>query len=178
MQIADGRSTVQEDQRRLEEKHFIEDCGLFFEQWGLPRMAGRILGWLLISDPPYQSPSDMAQSLQASKGSISTMTRLLMQEGLIEQVGLPGERRDFFRIKEGAWTRLMSQRLAVVSAIHQLAERGFALLEKEPAGCRQRLDDFHDLYAFIERELPALLGRWEVERKVHKPVPPPKPTET
>ncbi len=156
---------VHEDQRRLEEKHFIEDCGLFFEQWGLPRMAGRILGWLLISDPPYQSPGNLAQVLQASKGSISTMTRLLMQEDLIERVALPGERCDFFRIRPGAWTQLMAERLAVVSAIHQLAERGFSLLEGRNPELRQRLEEIHDLYAFIESELPALLERWEEERR-------------
>ena len=37
----------------IEEIHFIEDIGLYFEQMGLPRMAGRILGALLISDPAF-----------------------------------------------------------------------------------------------------------------------------
>jgi len=44
---------------QLEKLHFIEDIGLFFEQLGLPRMAGRILGVLLISDPPAQSIDDI-----------------------------------------------------------------------------------------------------------------------
>lgn len=154
---------MREDQRRLEEKHFIEDSSLFFEQWGLPRMAGRILGWLLICDPAHQSTSDLQQVLKASKGSISMMTRLLLQEDLVERVGVPGDRRDYFRLRGGAWTRLMSDRLAVVSAIHQLAERGFNLLDGRDAALRQRLEEIHDLYAFIERELPALFERWEEE---------------
>ena len=37
------------DDQRLEERHFVEDFSLYFEQMGYPRMAGRILGWLLIS---------------------------------------------------------------------------------------------------------------------------------
>ncbi len=159
---------MHEDQRRLEEKHFVEDCGLFFEQWGLPRMAGRILGSLLISEPPYQSPSDLAQVLQASKGSISMMTRLLIQEGLVERVALPGERRDFYQLRPGAWTQLMADRLGVISAIHQLAERGFALLEGRDPALRERLDELHDLYSFVEQELPALFERWEAERKAGK----------
>ncbi len=63
---------------------------LFFEEMGFPRMAGRILGWLLICDPPEQSAGQLAGVLQASKGSLSTMTRLLIQMGLVERVGLPG----------------------------------------------------------------------------------------
>ena len=31
--------------------HFIEEVSLIFEQIGIPRMAGRVLGCLLISNP-------------------------------------------------------------------------------------------------------------------------------
>ena len=75
-----------------EEKKFIEEVGIVFEQTGLPRMAGRVFGWLLISDPPYQSPAELAEVLMASKGSISTTTRLLLQLGLVERFIIPGER--------------------------------------------------------------------------------------
>ena len=53
--------------RYYEEKHFIEDISRFFEEMGLPRMAGRILGVLLIADPPEQSINDLCEVLQASK---------------------------------------------------------------------------------------------------------------
>ena len=34
------------DKRQVEEKQFVEEVGIVFEQTGLPRMAGRVLGWL------------------------------------------------------------------------------------------------------------------------------------
>ena len=34
---------------RDEEKSFIEEVGIGFEETGLPRMTGRLFGWLLIS---------------------------------------------------------------------------------------------------------------------------------
>ena len=86
----------------IEEIHFIEDIGLYFEQMGLPRMAGRILGALLISDPPSQSITDLGERLHASKSSISIMARLLMERGLIERVASPMPRRDYYRFKPGA----------------------------------------------------------------------------
>jgi len=55
----------------FEETHFIEDIGLYFERLGLPRMAGRILGVLLISDPPAQSITDIGLNLIASTSSNS-----------------------------------------------------------------------------------------------------------
>ncbi|MFC1955613.1 hypothetical protein ACFLWZ_03665 [Chloroflexota bacterium] len=35
----------------------------------------------MICDPPYQSPDELAEALIASKGSISSTTRLLIQMG-------------------------------------------------------------------------------------------------
>lgn len=158
-------------QAPFEEKHFIEDVGLYFEQAGHPRMAGRILGCLIISDPPYLSATTLAQMLQASKGSLSTMTRLLLQMGLIERVGLPGDRRDYFRLKPGAWTQLAQQEVYEFSALRQLAERGLDLLQGEDTDIKRRLEDARGLFAYLEREYPILIDRWERE---HKPAPPKK----
>jgi DNA-binding transcriptional regulator GbsR (MarR family) len=155
---------MDEDRRRMEERHFVEDVALFFEEMGFPRMAGRILGWLLICDPPEQSAGQLAQVLQASKGSLSTMTRLLIQMGLVERVGLPGQRRDFFRIKPGAWPQLLRVQTQVMTGLHQVVERGLAMLADEDPALRLRLEEAHDLYAFLERELPRLIQQWEQER--------------
>jgi DNA-binding transcriptional regulator GbsR (MarR family) len=156
-----------DDAHRLEERHFVEDFSLYFEQMGYPRMAGRILGWLLICDPPAQSAGELAEALGASKGSLSTMTRLLIQVGLIERAGMPGHRRDYFRIKPGAWPQLIKVQMQSMIGLHQMVERGLAMLtlaEGRGPESTQRLRDAHDLYAFLERELPALLSRWQDER--------------
>ena len=94
---------------QTEERQFAEEVGIVFEQTGVPRMAGRILGWLLISDPPHQSMEQITRDLLASKGSISTMTRLLIQIGLIERLSLPGVRRDYFRLRSDAWEHISGQ---------------------------------------------------------------------
>lgn len=128
-------------------------------------MAGRILGALLIAKPPYQSATQLADTLQASKGSLSTMTRLLLQMGLIERVGLPGHRSDYFRIKPGAWTALVRQTVYELTAMRQLAERGLELIDNEDTDTREGLAEAHDLYGFLEREYPLLIEQWEKERQ-------------
>src|SRR5690349_14179002 len=77
---------------------FIERLGLLAEESGMPRMAGRVLGWLLICEEPRQSFGEIVEALGASKGSISAMTRILQQLGLIERVTQGGDRRDFFQL--------------------------------------------------------------------------------
>lgn len=140
---------------------FVEDVGLLLERRGHPRMAGRILGWLLICDPPYQSIDELADTLEASKASISTMARLLIQMDLLERIGLPGERRDYFRIKPGAWAELMRETLEEILIARRLTERGLELLEGKPAELKQRLKEARAMYAFFEEEFPTLLERWE-----------------
>jgi len=92
-----------ENKRQVEWQNYVEEVGIIFEQTGLPRMAGRILGWLIIADPPHQSATQITEALIASKGSISTITRLLIQLGLVERISLPGVRQDYFRIRADAW---------------------------------------------------------------------------
>ncbi|WP_309236478.1 GbsR/MarR family transcriptional regulator [Microcoleus sp. FACHB-672] len=154
---------MDEEQRQFELKRFVEEVGLLFEFAGLPRMAGRILGWLLISNPPHQSTGELAEVLQASKGSISTMTRLLIQAGLVERTSLPGDRRDYFCIKLGAWSALIKERVARITAIRQLAEHGLQLLEGEDPQRRQRLQEMHDFHAFFEGQFPMMIEHWEQE---------------
>ena len=93
----------------------VEEWGLLFEQSGLPRMAGRVLGWLLVCDPPEQTAAQVVEALSASKGSISTTLRLLERFGLVEPVGRPGERRTYFRIAPGAFTTMMEDKLKSVA---------------------------------------------------------------
>lgn len=153
------------ESHQSEQQHFVEDVGMAFEQAGLPRMAGRILGWLLICDPPYQSSGELSEVLQASKGSISTMTQLLLQLGLIERLSLPGRRRDYFRIKPDSWSEIMKRRMVLVATFRRLADRGLELLNGHTPEQRERLEAMRSLYAFFEREVPALFERWERERK-------------
>lgn len=135
-------------------------------------MAGRILGWLLIANPSHQSHRELAEVLAASKGSISTTTRLLIQVGLVERVSLPGDRLDYFRIKLGAWSSLMEQRLGQISAIRQIAERGLELVDRDDAEQNQRLQEMYDIHAFFEQQWPELLASWQQQRTRQSTVEP------
>ena len=151
---------------QAEEKHFVEDVGIVFEQTGLPRMAGRIFGWLLICDPPHQSTDQLTEALLASKGSISTTTRFLIQIGLIKRLSLPGVRHDYFRIRSDAWQHMIRRGLVdEIKMVRQLAERGLELLADKTPLTQKWLEEMRDVYTFLELEFPALLERWEQEHK-------------
>jgi DNA-binding transcriptional regulator GbsR (MarR family) len=150
---------------KIEEMHFIEDVALFFERMGMPRMAGRILGVLLISYPPAQSITEIGEKLNASKSSVSIMARLLVENGLIERVASPVPRRDYYRFKEGGWILYMRQWLALMSELHKITERGLALIGGKPVEMQERLLEAHDLFSLVEERFPTLLEQLEKERK-------------
>lgn len=148
-----------------EELMYVEKVGRYFEQLTMPRMAGRIFGWLLISESPLVSMNTLVEVLQASKSSISSMTRLLIQIELVELVSLPGERRDYYRIAANAWDNALKERLAQAHSFRQLADEGLTLLAKSDPARRLRLEEMRSLYALLEGELPKLLERWQFEHK-------------
>jgi len=151
-----------------ERQRYIEEFGRLFEGFGTPRMVGRVLGALMVADPPEMSAEELAEVLRASRGSISTATRTLEQIGLVERVGRTGERRDYFRNKPGAWHELTRRRLEGIGVFRELAERGLRILDAEGRGkpeVRLGLEEMRDFYAFWEREVPAIFERWEERGK-------------
>ena len=153
-------------------ERYVEDFGVLIGEFGLPRMVGRVLGVLLISDPPERSAEELAEALRASRGAISSSTRTLVQTGLVERRARPGERRDYFRIKPGAWDELMHRELEALSTFRQMAERGLLLMRSSNPQAKIGLQEMRDFYTYWESELPAVLKRWEQRLK---PEEPPKP---
>ena len=149
------------------ERSFIEEAGVVFEQTGLPRMTGRLFGWLLISDPLYQSPSELAEVLHASKGSISTSIRLLTQTGFIERHIIPGSRHDNFRLPQDAIKKIIRHGLEQeIKMFRSLADRGLELMKAIPAKRKTWLKEMQSRYGYLEKAFPALLEKYEREKKV------------
>jgi DNA-binding transcriptional regulator GbsR (MarR family) len=148
-----------------EREAYVEQFGLLFGQFGLSRMFGRVLGVLMISDPPERSAGELAEKLGASRGSISQTTRSLIQMGLVERWPRPGERRDYFRIKPGAWHEIMRREMESLGAFRRTAERGLELLDSEDPRARRSLEEMRDFYTYWEGEMPAVLARWEGEAR-------------
>lgn len=163
--MGEAHEIATDGERDPEMERFLEGIGLIFEDGGLPRMAGRIFAYLLVCEPPEQSATDLARAVPASKGSISTMMRLLGHTGLVERLTRPGQRGTYYRVRTGALSQLLRAHMAQVTAFRELADHGLSLLAGRSAESRRRLQDLRDLYAFLEREMPMLIARFEAERK-------------
>jgi hypothetical protein len=128
----------------------------------LPRIAGQIFGALLLAPARGYTATDLVEILQVSKGSVSGMTRLLMHYEMVSRISLPGDRRDRFVIKPGASAEMLLGRMAQLGQLQALAHEGLGLLG--PDGDPGPLMEVRDMYAFLQRELPVLIDRWEEQR--------------
>lgn len=151
---------MEDDGRVKELVQFADNVGLFYEDLGLPRIWGRVLGWLMVCEPDHQSADDLTEVLHASRGSISMTTRSLIRAGLVERQNMPRDRRTFYRIDPQAWTAVFEQQTQTTKRLRGLAQQGLAALEGTSPERRRRLVELEDLTAFYERESPALLQRW------------------
>jgi DNA-binding transcriptional regulator GbsR (MarR family) len=138
----------------------VEEFGLWFERNGLPRMAGRVVGWLLVCDPPEQTMQEIAAGLQASMGSISTMLRLLELGGSVERLNLPGERRARYRVLPNHWTKIWEDQLEKARNLENLVDRALAILEGAEPGRRERLQITRRYTSFFVEELPGFIERF------------------
>jgi DNA-binding transcriptional regulator GbsR (MarR family) len=138
---------------------FVEQMGLEAEFDGLPRISGRLMALLLLSQTPT-SLEDMAETLQVSRASVSTNCRLLEQMGFALRVSLPGDRRDYYRISPNFPERILAMVQERLSRKHQLAAATLETLPEEVASGRERVRVWRDFHAFMLEEIQGVLSRW------------------
>jgi DNA-binding transcriptional regulator GbsR (MarR family) len=143
------------------ERQYAEDAALILESMGMTRASGKLLAWLLVCDPPQQSSAELSDALDLSAGSVSTGTRMLENAKLIRRVAVPGRRGKVYEMTEDAMTRAVQDDR--VRIMRELMDRGLAVVGGEEAPRARRLRRTRDFYAFFEREIPALMERFEQE---------------
>ena len=147
------------------ESHFVEEMGAFLAGLGMTPMAGRMWGWLLICDPPEQTAAQVADALQASRGAISGTARILANAGLIRRSTRRGDRREYFSAPPDALDQMLASASATYRQMRLIAERGLAATVDRSPASRARLQEFHDVLAFVEREVPLVISRFLEDRK-------------
>jgi DNA-binding transcriptional regulator GbsR (MarR family) len=137
----------------------VERFGIFFEREGLPRIAGRIIGYLLLADSP-RSLDDIADDLGVSKASVSTDARRLEAKGLLERSSLPGDRRDFYAIAPDGFRTTLQTR---IDAMHRLTPllHDAEQLAGTTRTVRDRITEWNAFHQAMIDSMTDLLSQWE-----------------
>ena len=111
-------------------QQFVEAWGAMGALWGINRSVARVHALLMATEAPL-SLDEIAEKLQISKGNASMSLRELRTFGVVRQVEVPGDRRDFYVTEPDVWTmffRILRERKRrefdpALEAIHRLLEQ-------------------------------------------------------
>jgi len=111
-------------------QQFVEAWGAMGALWGINRSVARVHALLMATEDPL-SLDEIAEKLQISKGNASMSLRELRTFGVVRQIEVPADRRDFYVTEPDVWTmffRILKERKRrefdpALEAIHRLLEQ-------------------------------------------------------
>ena len=137
---------------------FIESMGMYFENQGVPRIGGRILGLLIVAHDPL-SADDIAKILKVSRASVSTNMRLLTASGMIEKTPILHDRTTYFVFSEAALEQHMAVGVQAAEIFKKLSEQGLAALSGDDSA-RRRLEASIEWSDLIVESFQTAIIKW------------------
>jgi DNA-binding transcriptional regulator GbsR (MarR family) len=106
-------------------KRFIDKLGLYYENYGIPRIGGRIIGLILTAEAPV-SAEEIVGALAVSRSSVSTNIRLLQMAGFLEVSPGQAGRADCFTLSGDAWLNAITARIEGFKYLKVIAVQGLS----------------------------------------------------
>ena len=135
----------------------------YAREYGFPPVAGRVLGYLLICQPPEQTVAGLSKALLASRSAITGAVALLARYHVVRRTRSAGQRMDHITLDPRALDPT-----GFAGAIYQeqatLAREALAMLEDGPSGRRSMIEEGAAFYDFLAERMPALLTEWHARR--------------
>ncbi|MFC3998925.1 GbsR/MarR family transcriptional regulator [Nocardiopsis sediminis] len=142
---------------------YLERFAMVMADSGYPRMAARVFAAILVSDEGRRTAAELADLLGVGAPAISGGVKYLMNVGMVVRERLPGERRDSYRVRDGAWYSTISE-TDVFRQWEEVSHDGVEILGPgSPAG--SRLHETERFFAFLRKEIPALMAKWDEQRR-------------
>ena len=143
---------------------FVEQMGLILQAEGLPRIAGRIMGLMIMHGGPF-SLTELAAGLTVSRASISTNTRLLEELGVIERTAMPGDRQDYFRLSRQPYARMLRGVVRRMRRAREVVESTREALPQAMNGAQHRLNELDSFYEALIESFVNVIEAWDAKRQ-------------
>ena len=142
------------------QRKLVERFGVTAHRAGMSRIAGRILG-LLLQSPTDLSLEEIVQQLRVSRASVSTEARRLLDAGIVERVGRPGDRKDYYQVSQAHFLHDLEHRFAALQEF--VALLGEAQRENSDPVVAGRLAQALRAHLEIMELVKQTIARWQAE---------------
>ncbi|MDO8186935.1 MarR family transcriptional regulator [Conexibacter sp. JD483] len=147
-----------------QELAFVDRLGRHYaKQYGVPPATGRVIGWLLICEPPQQTAAAIAEALGISRSAVGGAVTMLETWGAVEKTRQPGERADRVVVVGGFGSDGLA-RVDEYETLANFAREGLELLAGASEQQRARLLEMAAFAEFLIERLPQLADEWAVKR--------------
>ena len=142
-------------------ERFIEDFALWADTSGqFPRMAARVLAYLMVCERPAVTQAELSENLLASAGSVSTSLKLLIERGFVERTFVRGSRGLAYRPRAGVWELDQIRRgEEVIHSAIGLLQRGIDMARANRYETKW-LEAALQWYRFTDEEMRGRIERW------------------
>lgn len=127
----------------------------------MPRAAARMLGALMITEEGDLSSKQLVELLGLSPAAVSNSGRLLLGMALVERRVSPETRRDHYWVRDDVWVRMYQEDETVVHETLSLLDETLEHDVTPDGRAAARLREMRDFYAFLCREMPEIVARYE-----------------
>ena len=149
---------------RDEEITFADHMGRFYaRRFAFPPMAGRVLGYLLVCEPPAQTIAELSDALLASRSAVTGALDVLERIDTIQRSRAAGERMDRVRVDlSSAESRGFD--VTEYQELGDLAREGLEVLKDAPADRRESLMELEAFADWLVERMRTLQQEWETHR--------------
>lgn len=139
------------------ELRFIENVAGLLLPWGVPPVAARLYGYLLLCAQPI-SLDEITAGLGVSKSTASVAARLLESYTLARRHREAGTKRALYAVADD-YEAMIRQQNRLLDALADQLEAGFDVVGSKGAGAR--LKDMAEFYRLMRGAMDDALRRWK-----------------
>jgi DNA-binding transcriptional regulator GbsR (MarR family) len=143
---------------------FADHMGRHYaRRYAFPPMAGRVLGYLLVCDPPDQTIAELSDALLASRSAITGALDVLERLDTVRRSRAAGERMDRVRVDfSSAQSRGFD--VSEYQELGDLAREGLEVVKDAPPERRATLMEMEAFADWLVERTRILQDEWEAHR--------------
>jgi DNA-binding transcriptional regulator GbsR (MarR family) len=146
---------------RKDERRFVEDVARLLIPWGVPPIAARLYGHLLLSPHPV-SLDQITEDLGISKSSASVVARLLESYTLARRHSEPGSKRALYAVADD-YEAMIRQQNRLLDALAGQLNTGAEIAASKAVSAR--LEEMADFYRVMRSAMEDAMSRWKRGRR-------------
>lgn len=142
---------------RKEKQRFVEDMARLLIPWGVPPIAARLYGHLLLCPQPV-SLDQITEGLGISKSSASVAARLLESYTLARRHSEPGTKRALYAVADD-YEAMIRQQNRLLDALAGQLNAGAEIATSKAISAR--LEEMADFYRVMRGAMEDAMSRWK-----------------